>query len=187
MPVDRFWELDENGAVVRGATVTVRFVERIPVRTKVGTAYDFLEKKVVPVYQYSVRERAAGSVRVKTTAKGTFNASIPATTADHDYGVVVTVADTEGRVARVSLDANRHPWSIDEGPLVTLLPTGAVANETRTYGVGDRVDLTMIDPAAKGADASRYLFLVAQRGIRDASVQSSRGSSRRSAPGPPRT
>ncbi len=73
------WDVDPRGAAVAGATVTVRFIEQIPIRTQTGTEYDFIEKRVVPVYEYEVRERDAGTVRVKTAANGSYKASIKAT------------------------------------------------------------------------------------------------------------
>ena len=106
--------LDPRGATVRGATVTVRFVELIPVRTKIGTEYDFIEKKVVPLYQDEIVERPAGTVKVKSAANGSYKASIRATREDHDYQVSVSVGDPDGNVARASTYANRHPWSFDD-------------------------------------------------------------------------
>jgi len=169
------WELDPNGAAVRGATVTVRFVELVPVRTQTGTDYDFIEKKVVPTYDERVDERAAGSIRVKTAANGTYKASIPATTKNHDYNVIVTVADADGHVAQITSYAGRHPWRVYEDRNATLRQTGVSGNESALFGIGDRVDLTMGDPTIKQAagDGTRYLFVVSQRGIHSATVQAS--------------
>jgi hypothetical protein len=167
-------ELDPRAGAVARATVTVRFVELVPHRRQTGTHYDFIEKKVVPTYDDSIIEREAGSIRVKTAANGTYTASIPASTADHDYQAFVTVSDTAGHVARHSAFASRHPWSVYDGRNATLSATGVGPNETPTYGIGDRVDVTMHDAITKQAtgDGSRYLFYVAQRGLRDATVQS---------------
>jgi hypothetical protein len=169
------WELNPNGAAVRGATVTVRFVELVPVRTKTGTEYDFIEKKVVPTYDERVDERAAGSIRVKTAANGTYRASIPATTTNHDYNVIVTVADPGGHVAQITSYAGRHVWSVYDDRNATLRETGVPDNVSAPFGIGDRVDVTMGDPMTRQAagDGTRYLFVVAQRGIRTATVQTS--------------
>ncbi|HEX5822986.1 MAG TPA: alpha-2-macroglobulin family protein, partial [Candidatus Limnocylindrales bacterium] len=135
---------------------------------------DFIEKKAVPTYEETLDERDAGSVRVKTAADGTYKASIPATTADHDYQVIVTVGDPDGHVAKLTTYANRHPWSRYEARNATLLATGSNPNDAQTFGIGDRVDVTMHDPVTKQAtgDGTRYLFFVAQRGLRSATVQS---------------
>ena len=86
------WDLDPRGRAVGGATVTIRFYEQVPIRTKVGTEYDFIEKKVVPVYEDQIVERAAGTIKVRTTSRGTFSGSVPATVKDHDYRVVASGA-----------------------------------------------------------------------------------------------
>ena len=164
---------DPRGAAVRAATVTIRFIELIPRRTQVGTEYDFIEKKVVPRYDYTTLERAAGTVRVKTAANGTYKASIPAANNDHDYTIVATVGDAAGHVARISGYANRHPWGAVETPVAQLLPTNATPAGTSAYGIGDRVDLTMSTPPTKPGVGARYLFFQSQRGIRQAAVQTS--------------
>ena len=169
-------EVDARGQAVSGATVTLRFVELIPVRTQIGTEYDFIEKRVVPVYEDSIVERAAGTIRAKTTASGGFVGSVPATTKDHDYRVVVSVGDPDGHTARSTVYAERHPWSAyDEHVSAVLRPTTHSTDGTDTYGVGDRIDLTMFDPdtAQTSGDGSRYLFYQAQAGIRDVTVQAS--------------
>ena len=58
--------------------MTVTFTELVPKRLQVGTDYDFIEKKVVPVYDYDVDEVGAGTVRVTTAADGSWTASVPA-------------------------------------------------------------------------------------------------------------
>ncbi len=55
------WELDPAGAPMAGKTVTATFIEEIPHRVQTGTRYDFIEKRVVPVYEYETTERAAGT------------------------------------------------------------------------------------------------------------------------------
>ena len=48
-----------------------------PHREQTGTRYDFIEKKVVPVYDYTSTERDAGTIKVKTDRDGDFSVSIP--------------------------------------------------------------------------------------------------------------
>jgi hypothetical protein len=169
------WGLDPDGAAVRGARVTIRFTELLPIRTRTGSRYDFIEKKVVPVYDTRIVERAAGTITTTTRSDGTWAASIRASKAGHDYEIKASVADSDGRVARVSSTATVHPWSSYEAPRPTLRPTGSTADTSPTFGIGDRVDVTMTDPDLKqsAGDRTRYLFFVAQRGLRTAIVQSS--------------
>ena len=146
----------------------------IPVRTQTGTEYDFIEKKVVPIYETRIQERVRGDVRVKSSASGAYDASIPASTADHDYEVRVSVGDPDGHRARATVNAYRHAWEAWENPSATLGPTTGTVDDT-AYGIGDRMDLTMSDPArAQGnGDGTRYLFFEAQGGLRSATVQAS--------------
>ena len=166
------WEVDPRGAPVAGATVTARFIELIPVKKRIGTDYDFIEKRTVPVYEYSTRQRAAGSVRVRTDAKGRFSASVPAGSGHHDYSVILSVADPDGHVieqetyasdvAAPAYDQSREPMLVSTG----VEPTGG-------YSVGTPVDLTLRDPAHPADKTSRYLFHLTQLGLRDVVVQRS--------------
>ena len=160
------WDLDPRGAAVRGATVTIRFVEQIPVRIRTGTEYDFIEKRVLPIYETRIDERIVDDVQVKTAADGSFAASIPASKADHDYRVVASVGDPDGHRARITSWASRHSWEAWDADRASLLPSGPVSGDG-TYGIGDRVDVTLTDPdvAQTGDDGTRYLFFEAQRGI----------------------
>ena len=172
-----FWDLDPRGAALANATVTVRFVERIPKRTQVGTQYDFIEKKVVPVYEIDVIERAAGTVTVRTDANGRWIASLPASATDHDYEVRASVRDPQGRIVRAGADAPRRtdiPDIFATSPSLDL--TAGDRDDSATFAIGDVVDLTMSDPnlAQSADDGTTYLFFSAQRGIHDVSVQASR-------------
>ena len=176
----RSWtDADVRGAKVRGATVTVRFTELVPKRQQVGTEYDFIEKKVVPIFVTDVIEVASGTVRVTTAADGSWTASVPASAADHTYAIQVSVGDPDGHTARVSTSASRgilDPHAGETG-FPSLDPVGPVdpATELR-YGIGDAVDVRMTDHglAQTSGDGSRYLFFTAQNGIRGAVVQASR-------------
>ena len=169
------WELDPRGKAVGGATVTIRFYEQIPIRTQTGTEYDFIEKKVVPVYESRIVERAAGTIKIRTAAGGAFIGSIPATTKDHDYRVVASVSDPDHHTDRMTIYTERHPWTVDETPMPTLHATGVSADTANEYGIGDRVDVTLTDPTIKqsAGDGTRYLFMLAQGGIRAAAIQAS--------------
>ncbi|HEY7735205.1 MAG TPA: Ig-like domain-containing protein, partial [Candidatus Limnocylindrales bacterium] len=166
------WELDPRGAPVRGAVVTARFVEGILIRTQVGTTYDFIEKRVVPQYEYEERYQPAGVVRVRTNSAGAFVASVPDSRRGHDYLVSLSVGDPDGHPARAVTFASRpgRPFEANEGASLEL--TDPTADDSQGYGVGDRIDLTLRDGRPARA-ADRYLFFVAQRGLRTATVQRS--------------
>ncbi len=166
------WELDPRGKPVAGATLTATFVELIPVRRQVRTEYDFIEKKVVPVYEYSNRTRAAGTIKVRTAPDGAFSVSVPDSGKDHDYAITLSVGDPDGHAARLVTYASGGPSNLECCEEAVLTPTDPSADHPDGYGVGDRIDLTMRDPR-RGRAGGRYLFQLAQRGLREAIVQSS--------------
>jgi hypothetical protein len=170
------WDLDPRGKAIAGAAVTVSFVELVPSRRQVGTDYDFIEKKVVPIYEIELVERNAGTVHATTAADGSWTASV-STSTDHGYRIVATVRDADGHVARVTTYASRNVGGpYETNPQASLGLTTPVANQTTLFGIGDPVDGQLTDPDHRQAagDGTRYLFFTAQRGIRDARIQASR-------------
>ena len=166
------WELDPRGAPVAGASVTARFVEIVRTRRQSGTEYDFIEKRVVPVYQYDYEERPAGSVRLTSGADGRFSGSIAAPSADRDYEVHLSATDPDGHQAMMSVGAGAVQAHFQEespfGPWLEL--TSGQTQDVR-FGVGDTVDVTMRGAGDDGD--GRVLFSLAQRGLRAATVQDS--------------
>ena len=65
-----------------------------------GTRYDFIEKKVVPVYDYTTTERDAGTIKVKTDRNGDFSVSIRASGRGSEYRVRLSATDPESHAAR---------------------------------------------------------------------------------------
>jgi len=171
------WDLDPRGGAVRGATVSVTFYELVPSHKQIGTEYDFVEKKVVPVYDNEIHDREIRTIRVTTRADGSWTAAMPASLTDHGYRIAVRVGDPDGHVARATAFANRTASSpYDTNPEATLDVSTPTTNPDHLYGIGDRIDVRLTDPARRQAtgDGTRYLFFTAQSGIRTATVQSSR-------------
>ena len=169
---DDAWNLDPAGAPVAGKTVTATFTEFIPHREQTGTRYDFIEKKVVPVYDYTSTERDAGTIKVKTDRDGDFSLSIPTSTRGSEYRVRVSATDPDSHAARWTGWANEAGQRGEAIGALLVLTDGGV-NPEGEFGIGDRIDLTMTDPSVKADEADRYLFYSAQRGLRDAVVQTS--------------
>ncbi len=170
------WDLDPRGKAVAGAAVTVSFVELVPNRRQVGTDYDFVQKKVVPIYETDLVERTAGTVHATTAADGSWSASVPTST-DHGYRILATVRDADGHVARVNAYASRNVGGpYETNPQASLGLTTPVADQARLFGIGEPIDIQLTDPDHRQAagDGTRYLFFTAQRGIRDATIQASR-------------
>jgi hypothetical protein len=173
------WDLDPRGAPVANRTVTVSFTELIPVRTQTGTTYDFIEKRVVPVYEYRQRERSAGTRKVETDERGRFSGSIPASDEDHDFSIQISLTDPDGHVASQTTYASKRVGFDGQVAQPFLSLTDDPGEQSTTdFVVGDAIDLTMREPgsstaAAAAAADDRHLFYVAQRGLREAIVRPS--------------
>ena len=167
------WDLDPRGAPIDGTPVTARFTEFTEHRVQTGTRYSFIEKQVVPVYEYETSRRTAGTVQIRTGRDGTFAASIPVAGSGHSYTIDLSATDPDRHVARWSGWAS-EPASMDDADEPSLvLTSGSDAPDDAAFGIGDAIDLTMSDPGPATGPADRYLFFRAQGGLRDAAVQSS--------------
>jgi hypothetical protein len=167
------WDLDPRGKPVGGATVSLTFVEEIPRKVRTGTEYDWIEKKVVPVYEYSVDYLQRRTVKVRTSANGSFSASIRDSGRKHDYHVDVSVGDPDSHTSRTVAYASAGRATSDPADFdqAYLEPTTPSAERPLGYGIGDPIDLTFRE--TRPSSTGRYLFQFAQRGLRDARVQSS--------------
>jgi hypothetical protein len=166
---------DPDGAPVPRATVAVTVTELVPVRRQVGTEYDFVEKTVVPRYEYDERRETVLEVTVRTGADGRFAVKVAAPDPDHRYEVTAETTDPQRRAARrrIHVGAGSDPWAADAFVRFQT-PEGDEAG-SQPYGIGDRVAWRMT-AGGTPVDADppdRFLYVVAQRGLRSADVSSS--------------
>jgi len=169
------YDWDPEGPPVAAASVRAVVTELIPVRRQVGTDYDFIEKVTRPRYEYDTRRKEVRTLTVRTGADGRLSFDLAVPDPKHDYEVVLTTQDAAGRVARRTLTAGAalDLWWQNAG-IRFQTPSGKDADE-EPYGIGDRVSWRMTEDGtpipADGAD--RYLYIVAQRGLRSAVVSDS--------------
>ena len=105
---DPYQDVDPNGRPLAGATVSAEISELIPVRHLDGYDYDPITKRVTPRYEYDTRAKHLRTVTVKTVSSGAFRLSVRVPHAGHDYRVVVSVADADGRVDHRTITATRR-------------------------------------------------------------------------------
>ena len=173
------WEVDPRGGVVRSRLVRARIIEEIPVRRRIGSDYDFIQKRVIPLYDYDFRERVVGTLRLTTNAQGRFAGSIAAPDRRHTYRVEFSAIDPDRLRATATAYASeeitadivdrfaRQPFL---GP--TVRGDAADSDEVVPVGVGETIDLTMREPDATGnIERDPHLFVAAQAGIREAIVR----------------
>ena len=170
------WDtVNRNSRAVSGAELTAAITELVPVRVRSRQIYDFIAKQVVSTYTYRMDRVARGTETVTTGADGSFRLSVAAIK-DHDYEVILSATDPEGRTTRTSVYAGvARPTEI--GSLMPFLerscgPETKLQHEWAGYAIGDRVCITARDVRGElpSNAANRYLFFTAQRGLRDAVV-----------------
>ncbi|MFO7532951.1 MAG: alpha-2-macroglobulin family protein [Candidatus Limnocylindrales bacterium] len=166
--------LDPRGAPVPDAQVTARITETEWVRRQDGTVYDFIAKKVVPIYRYDAQRRRFPPQELVSGPDGAFTLIAPAL-ADRAYEVSLTTLDPAGRTTRLTRDAWR-PWPETEEQRAYLalagsdeMPWRITVAEGETYAVELRQGP---EPQPTGG-ANRYLFLLGQAGLQEAKVQRS--------------
>jgi hypothetical protein len=169
---DGTWEGDATGAPVVGKTLGAVVTELIPVRRLVGNEYDFVEKVVRPRYEYDIQRKPLRTLTVGSGADGRIAFDLAVPDASHEYEVVLSTEDGSGRVQRRTLQAGQtvQPWWANAGVVFSTADGQKV--EMATYGVGDPVVWRMSDNGTglPSGGTDRYLYLVAQRGLRSAAV-----------------
>lgn len=158
-----------TGAPIAGRTVSVQVIEQVPVRHQAGSYYDYVEKRVVARYEYDIDEKTVGTYKASTKADGSFRLQVTVPSAVHNYDLVLTSTDPSDRPLRSNDWAHAHTNPLDLQRAPYLIPDGCGPS---TITVGLDADATVTMHRGDGAVAAdgRYLFLVANRGLRDAAV-----------------
>jgi hypothetical protein len=164
------WDSNPAGAPIAGSTVRATVIQHVTTRRQVRTEYDFIEKKVVPVYQYDHSERTIGTFEAVTAADGSFRFVLSVPKATDEYTIELRAADAAGRPIRMSLWVE-SPASVEPAYFSYLLPGGGCGGTPwQTVGLGEPAVLTLHDGNGRAADDGRFLFIVASGGLVDATV-----------------
>ncbi|HET7181829.1 MAG TPA: Ig-like domain-containing protein, partial [Candidatus Limnocylindrales bacterium] len=163
---------DPAGGPVAGGTVKARVVQEVLVRTKIGTSYDFIEKVVVPLYQYDTKEVEVASPTLTSRPDGTFHLSVPAPSIEDAYEVRLTATDAQGRLSRliVYVASRREHVAGNTRPYLGQLGSCGFTPDLVVHLDGT-VDATMHDGDGSVATGGRFLFLVAKPGSVNATLQ----------------
>lgn len=158
-------EVDERGAPAPGRTVRATVVEVSYRRIEAGYEYDFVAKRVRPLYRYERVERDVGSFSDRSDERGRFSIAFDARPR-RSYDVTVRVTDDAGRTYEEETFADEgYPSSDDYS--VTRPYLAAVS--PGPFAIGDDVALEMrsgLNAMPKGG-TNRYLFYQARDGIRE--------------------
>lgn len=173
------WPEDPSGAPVAGGTVTIRVVEIIPVTTQIGTTYDYIEKRAVPLYSYTMTAKAVGAYTTASGSGGQISLAVPVPNQDHSYELTLTSRDSAGRTITLVAYASSPTIASFDGPIRPYLGRpGGCGWYSEEHATGDEISLTMRDGDGSVSTGGQYLFVVAGRGIRDAYLQDSSTLSR---------
>ncbi len=165
-------ELDPTGSPIAGARVTLEVERLVITRTLSQQNYDFITKRVVPIYDEETRYVPVATRSVRTDGDGRYRLSVRVPSRKATYRVRLRTNDGSGRTMAISLWASPPEPDTIRFPSTTLDAPARSDGSAPTYGTGDRVVFTLMDQ--DGVIASRdagFLFVTAQRGLRDAAVQ----------------
>lgn len=159
------------GAPVARGTLKVQVVQQVPVRTQNGTTYDFIEKVVVPLYDYDIREVEIASPTLTTRADGTFHFAVTAPSPEDGYEITLTATDAQGRASgrHIYVTASRGRDDTTARPYLGLGGCGLAPSVT--VPLDGTADLTMHDGDGSIASGGRFMFLVAKPGSIQATLQ----------------
>jgi hypothetical protein len=171
------WPSEPAGAAFPDRIVTVRVVELVPKKTQVGTTYDFIEKKVVPIYQWDQVEKPVGTYTTTSGPGGELGTSIAVPDPTHSYQLTIAARDAVGRVATLETYVSPEGGGgrFGQAPTRPYLdrPMSCGGWPTETVPVDANFDLTMYNGDGSVSSAGQYLFVVTARGVREAILQSS--------------
>ena len=163
--------VDPHGAPRPGATVIVKVIEHQSIRRQTGTRYDFVLKRVTPVYETRERVATVATRTLVSRADGTFRALVPVVGgSDRSYEIRATYLDDAHR----SIVANA--WAGGQEPrfepAYPYLVGPNPANDAQTFGVGDTVEVHF-NGGIRSSRVDRHLFAVVQQGLESVTVQRS--------------
>ncbi len=172
------WSVDAKGSPVRYGTISVEVIERVAVRTKTYSVYDFISKQVFYTYDYRWDEVSRFSRSLTSGEDGSFGLQFAADP-KHDYDIKVSARDDAGRQVQTwvwTQGPERPEERTTSGSLVPYLASqDCRAPNASAYRVGDPVCLQMRNDAGPlpSGGGNRYLFFSAQRGLRQVVLQDS--------------
>jgi len=146
-----------------GRRVRARIVRVDWVRVQDGVEYDPIEKASRPTYTEERRESVVGTEETRTDARGRFRIPFPVEK-EVSYEILLSAEDDMVRTYSVDLFA----WGGEEVASFQL-----ELGEPPPFRVGDRVELAMREGsrALPAGRHRRYIFIKAQKGLRDYSVE----------------
>jgi len=151
---------------IRGA-VNEYYYEKV----ETGEYYDFINKTVAKKYEYKRLDRPLGNFSATTDSSGHAEYEFDISP-DKYYELVLEVTDDQGRNAKSKVYAYGYRSRYQESNYYHL-----TSNKTAEegYSLGEEVKLSLVkgEEILPQGENNKYLFRIAQRGIREVKVQDS--------------
>ncbi|MEO8273214.1 MAG: Ig-like domain-containing protein [Chloroflexota bacterium] len=165
-------EIDPAGAPIVGGNVQVKVIQEVPVRHQNGTIYDFIEKKVIPVYEYDTKDTLLTTRTLTSGSSGAFHLSIAAPDPSHSYRIIITTTDPEGRGSELTVYASRPFNRTSETTTRPFLETPEGCGiPSMVVRLDAKFKATMHVGDGSVATGGRFLFLVGKPGSVETTIQ----------------
>jgi len=155
-----------DGRPLVGHIVTARVTQIDWVRRQTDTRYDYIEKRVVQIFDWKQVRTNLGTFAVETGSDGRYRLSLPVPSPSSSYDIHLRSTDADGRpvVNEDYASARRYPNEASSRPFLIRGYCGY--GGSTTVGLDETVDLTFHNANGSPAEG-RFLWLVANRGLRD--------------------
>ncbi|MCC7357518.1 hypothetical protein IT408_03360 [Candidatus Uhrbacteria bacterium] len=160
---------------VRGLKVTGRIVETTWEKRENGTTYDFIEKKVIPMYKYEQKFRDIAPIDITTDSSGKAIINVPMSD-NASYLAHFTAKDENG------LEQHQTTYLARDGyyngyPNDSDFRLDAINNQQNQtgYKIGDQASFELLRGTSRlpDSDTQNMLFIKSSRGIKDVQVTNS--------------
>jgi hypothetical protein len=163
--------LEEYAPNVRPGQVIEGEVRRVSYeRTQTGTSYDFINKVVVPEYEYERIEETVDVFSLTTDEDGGAQYTFPTNVEEATYLVDLSATDELGRTYERTLYVYEGAEGMYGSERLTFKDAdGGVSNE---YDTGERVALSVFrgNQPIEETEEDRFLYYQAQQGIQERQI-----------------
>lgn len=165
------WTEAIAGRGLGGRDVSATVTRYRQVRRDLGTRYDYLEKKVVHVYDYDSVEETLGTYPARSADDGSFHVAVTVPSAKDAYDVVLRSTDPAGRPVLADDYAQRTLDPANAArPSYLVAPNVCGFFETLQIGIDASAEVTLHNGDGRVASEGSFLFLTGNRGLRDLTV-----------------
>lgn len=172
---EQWWiQRTETGKPVPNATIRGTVFEQVMNKTKIGSEYDFIEKRVVDYYSYNYADEQRSEFSGTTNDQGVFEKTLTLT--GGAYRIELTAADDQGREITRSAYVYRGSeqiltsearFSLQDGKQP---PPGSQTYTPHKYKLGESTEVIFFKDGKVATPTGQFMFVKLQNGIREVTV-----------------